>query len=387
MEYKMKGLSEYDASYIKAVYYNDLNIVHLQNYDRISNMISNLEKYLNENEIIIKDNNIINLINQKFEYELYDIDYEEDENNYNEYYLARVYYLILSYILKKDLEFEIDNYKANRYFLDIIIDTLTPNKEFNIFRIVDEDYYNNRNTSFIPNRDVICYSNRARGIIEDIVNIVRHYDSDLKERALLHFDLLEEYFLSSEEVYYEAYNRDVIFIDTIVHELIISYNEKQLRNSIIKEQGLIQLDDKSLETSQNSDETNSLESSNHNAKYVAIHDLLKDYITYSSPAKIDKIIQFKINKETINKKHSKLYFALIKNITIDAAKIGKCFCLSKEEINHFVRFKKGKTRIKIDKNIPSVELEPLKEGIDKILIKIRNEYLHEINPDIFKLIQ
>ncbi|MFV0501862.1 MAG: hypothetical protein ACK5MH_09765 [Bacteroidales bacterium] len=226
MEYKMKELSEYDASYIKAVYYNDLNIVHLQNYDRISNMISNLEKYLNENEIIIKDNNIINLINQKFEYELYDIDYEEDENNYNKYYLAKVYYFILSYILKKDIGFEIENYKANRYFLDIIIDTLTPNKEFNIFRIVDEDYYNNRNTSFIPNRDVICYSNRARGIIEDIVNIVRHYDSDLKERALLHFDLLEESILNNEETYYFLYNRDDFAIDSFLHELIIEHSEK-----------------------------------------------------------------------------------------------------------------------------------------------------------------
>lgn len=385
MEYKMNELSNEAASYIKAVYNNELDIVHKQNYYRILRLINNFEVYLKENEGPNLNNDVIFYINEKLKYELYDIDYDEKDVE-DEYYNSRVYYLILSYILKKDLEFEIDNYKANRYFIDIIMYILTPNKILDIFKRYDEDI-DIRYTNFIPSPTNINYADRARGLLIDIIMIVRHYDSDLKERALLHFDLLEEYFLSSEEVYYEAYNRDVIFIDTIVHELIISYNEKQLRNSIIKEQGLIQLDDKSLETSQNSDETNSLESSNHNAKYVAIHDLLKDYITYSSPKKIDKIIQFKINKETINKKHSKLYFALINNIIIDAAKIGKCFCLSKEEINHFVRFKKGKTRIKIDKNIPSVELEPLKEGIDKILIKIRNEYLHEINPDIFKLIQ
>lgn len=381
----MNELSNEAASYIKAVYYNDLDIVHKQNYYRILRLINNFEVYLKENEGPNLNNDVIFYINEKLKYELYDIDYDEKDVE-DEYYNSRVYYLILSYILKKDLEFEIDNYKANRYFIDIIMYILTPNKILDIFKRYDEDI-DIRYTNFIPSPTNIDYADRARGLLIDIIMIVHNNNIDLKERALLHFDLLEEYFLSSEEVYYEAYNRNVIFIDTIVHELIISYNEKQLRNSIIKEQGLIQLDDKSLETSQNSDETNSLESSNHNAKYVAIHDLLKDYITYSSPAKIDKIIQFKINKETINKKHSKLYFALIKNIIIDAAKIGKCFCLSKEEINHFVRFKKGKTRIKIDKNIPSVELEPLKEGIDKILIKIRNEYLHEINPDIFKLIQ
>lgn len=381
----MNELSNEAASYIKAVYNNKLDIVHKQNYYRILRLINNFEVYLKENEGPNLNNDVIFYINEKLKYELYDIDYDEKDVE-DEYYNSRVYYLILSYILKKDLEFEIDNYKANRYFIDIIMYILTPNKILDIFKRYDEDI-DIRYTNFIPSPTNINYADRARGLLIDIIMIVHNNNIDLKERALLHFDLLEEYFLSSEEVYYEAYNRNVIFIDTIVHELIISYNEKQLRNSIIKEQGLIQLDDKSLETSQNSDETNSLESSNHNAKYVAIHDLLKDYITYSSPAKIDKIIQFKINKETINKKHSKLYFALIKNIIIDAAKIGKCFCLSKEEINHFVRFKKGKTRIKIDKNIPSVELEPLKEGIDKILIKIRNEYLHEINPDIFKLIQ
>ena len=197
-----------DVSYIEAIYHKNMDIVHQQNYKRIVSYIYNFEEYLKENGISITNDNIIDLINEKQIYELKEInDIEEDDNN--KYYYARVYYLILFYILKKDIGFEIENYKSNRYFIDIIMDILTPKLEKNLF-IDKNTIFDEKTMEYITFSDQEIYSKKARGMLCDIIKIVRHYDSELKDRVLLHFDLLEESLVSSRETFNYLYNRDDI---------------------------------------------------------------------------------------------------------------------------------------------------------------------------------
>ena len=124
----------------------------------------------------------------------------------------------------------------------------------------------------------------------------------------------------------------------------------------------------------------------HEDKYKEIYKLLKDYITNASADKIKKIIQYKINTELINPTHNKTFFALQENIVTSAAKIGYCFCLKNNEIRHFIRFGEDGKRLKITKTIPNGKVVKGVSDLDNKLITIRNDYLHEIDPNVFPLI-
>lgn len=121
----------------------------------------------------------------------------------------------------------------------------------------------------------------------------------------------------------------------------------------------------------------------HDDKYKEIYKLLKNSISYASSEKIKKIIQYKINHESINPMYNKTYFVLKENIVANAAKIGYCFGLKNNEIIHFIRLSVDGKRQKITKTIPNGKVVKGADELDNIIIAIRNEYLHEIDPKVF----
>lgn len=130
----------------------------------------------------------------------------------------------------------------------------------------------------------------------------------------------------------------------------------------------------------------------HKDKYNDIFKLLNDSITYASHEKIGKIIQYKIKKTydintSINPTYSKSYFCLSSKVIINAAKIGMCFELNNNEIRHFIRLLgENNTKKQITGRIPKEDKLNARYDLDSILITIRNEYLHEIDPKVFPII-
>lgn len=130
----------------------------------------------------------------------------------------------------------------------------------------------------------------------------------------------------------------------------------------------------------------------HKDKYNDIFKLLNDSITYASPEKIGKIIQYKIKKTydintSINPTYNKSFFCLSSKVIINAAKIGMCFELNNNEIRHFIRLlEENNTKKQITGRIPKVDKLNTTNDLERILITIRNEYLHEIDPNVFPII-
>lgn len=125
----------------------------------------------------------------------------------------------------------------------------------------------------------------------------------------------------------------------------------------------------------------------HEDKYLAIYKLLKDYITHASSDTIKKIIQYKINNDKLLD-YNKTYIALESFKLVNAKKIGICFSLINNEIKHFIRMKEENGKYKlISKRLPSDTKIYGGIDLDDVLLTIRNDYLHEINPKVYPLIE
>ena len=115
--------------------------------------------------------------------------------------------------------------------------------------------------------------------------------------------------------------------------------------------------------------------------------MLKDYITHASSDTIKKIIQYKINNDKLLD-YNKTYIALESFKLVNAKKIGICFSLINNEIKHFIRMKEENGKYKlISKRLPSDTKIYGGIDLDDVLLTIRNDYLHEINPKVYPLIE
>jgi len=278
---------------------------------------------------------------------------------------------IIEYLIRRYFYFDIEKFINERYFINIIQ-----------YKVLDEMSHIDREVKLDVTycKKFGSFIVKGRSILRDLIDILYDFNNlnnetkdTIIERILLSYNLLYKHFTENE---INPFDNSIIYEQyfSIEEEVIFDYyfnEQKKAENMLIES-------DLKKETEKNIDE--------HEDKYKAIYDLLKDYITYASPEKIKKIIQYKINKEIITKEYNKTYFVLQENKVLNAAKIGYCFCLKKDEITHFIRIKEKGNRIKINKSIPNEKIIRGVSPLDNTLIKIRNEYLYEIDPNVFPLI-
>lgn len=293
-------------------------------------------------------------------------------NNYCEDKLSfsdKFYYTLIMFLLKRFFDFDILKLKKDNKFIDIIIIKLIDNLE---------------------KKDIVELSKEILNELVDILfepdipsNMMYQGRINYKEKKRENIAKIFQFCISCPLLKGSATIKPKG--NTLDGDYSYEHKLKEI-NNFLNDWLVPDISDNENKLPLDKNNTKSKEDNiqdEHEEKYKAIYDSLKKYITYASAEKIKKIIQYKINNETINSKHNKLYFALVKNKVLEAAKIGKCFCLNKSEITHFIRLNEDGKRTKISKTIPTVNLEVLTEGIDKVLIKIRNEYLHEIDPKVF----
>lgn len=333
-----------EAEYMSDVFNNDIAQIHEFNYMYIS-------YYLQQHKLGSWNNNIINDINNNI-----DLRFENAYKSAN-YDTLCYYYGLLTYVLKNEVKFEIQNWIETRFFINVIK-----------FKFLD---FINSSSQLLP---------IVREMLEELIDIIYGYDVDavdtVKDRILFNFDLLEKELGDDHYVSSVKLHEDVL-IDHIKQKALEKYFKNELKlghedNEPVKDNSNSLSSDLNIENIPNID------------IYKGIKKLLAPFIERGTFQNYRTIIH---DKKFSSKK---TYLTLIDLNKKEAILFAKTFNLDKEQLISVLKLKNGgKTQVleisdAYFKPTNFNKLDPSKFECE--LVKVRNEYLNKINPKEFPLI-
>ncbi|MDY4789298.1 MAG: hypothetical protein SO179_01870 [Bacteroidales bacterium] len=123
----------------------------------------------------------------------------------------------------------------------------------------------------------------------------------------------------------------------------------------------------------------------HKEIYKEIQKKLNNYISYDGVKKYKAIINYKINNKNFNNIDGRSYFVMNSNTKRDICKFAQCFNITlKEAEKIFKNIEKKNINLNTKDSVTINMTDP--NDFEKALIEVRNECLHKINPEKFKLL-
>ena len=211
--------------------------------------------------------------------------------------------------------------------------------------------------------DVWVYNN----IIDNLILLDLSTDIEtLKSTNILIDELIFKY--NKEKKSIDEYETDR---DNLINEIILDINSiinKTKKNDIIvieeKKDSII-------------DE--------HEEIYKEIQKKLNNYISYDGVEKYKTMINYKINNKNFNNIDGRSYFIMKSNTKRDICKFAQCFNITlKEAEKIFKNIEKKNINLNTKDSVTINMTDP--NDFEKALIEVRNECLHKINPEKFKLL-
>ncbi len=217
------------------------------------------------------------------------------------------------------------------------------------------DYYN------IANEDDNVFRHKNEF---DIVDILSHYYLEIKSYN-------QQYKFRSFHAYFN--NDKEMITQLIISNFKFHINEAFLR---VTKNKLPIIDSYFIEE----ENTNTIEG------YKQIYKTLKKFISFSSPEKYEKIIDFKINSKDFSNMDGRFFIVMESGIDRDILRFAECFNLKRKEAEKIFKTKDKKPIRLNPKDSISINIVTPSE-FETALIDVRNKCLNKINPKKFKLLE
>lgn len=284
----------------------------------------------------------------------------------------KFYYALIMFLMKRFFDFDILTLKKNNRFIDIIIIKLINNLRENDIVELSKEILNE--LVDILYKEDILYTFIDQGKEKKRENIANIFECCISSPLLKGSAIIKPKGNTFDGDF--SYEHKLEQINNFLNDwLAPNTSTKIIDNEEI------------LHLAKNNDKSKEEDIPDlHEDKYKAIHNLLKDYITHASSNKIKAIINYKINNKNFNNIDGRSYFIMKSNIKRDICKFAQCFNITLKEAEKIFKTTNKKPINLNPKDSVSINmLDP--SDFEKALIEVRNECLHKINPEKFKLLK